>query len=226
MKKLSFVLVGLLSAIPAFAEVVTYEFTGVINTIRREVPGVTLGRPVASADFVQGKIAVGHTFHGSFSYDTSLPLNDFGFYSVPWDSSSVVPASVLTLDASGAAIVSGTRAPSIFVDNDDSYADRVYIITANEYLGPRLNFAFYDYTGTALSSGAIPGELSLDAFWHADADVKWTTANGTEYTSTGMFTSLTRVSPVPEPESFGMMIAGLGVLAAFARRRKQAAAAL
>jgi hypothetical protein len=34
------------------------------------------------------------------------------------------------------------------------------------------------------------------------------------------------VTPVPEPESFGLMLAGLGVMGAIARRRKSAAAAV
>lgn len=222
MKKLSLALVGLLSAIPAFAEVVTYQFTGVINEIRREVPGVSLGRPVATADFEQGTVAIGSTFHGSFSYETSLTLGDYDFY-FGHGSGKVVPASVLTFDANGASIVSGTTAPSIFVTDDD-YWNYVHILPETNYNAPRATFLFYDYTRTALSGEGIPNELSLEAFWNAYARLNWTAADGSAYSSQGMFTSLTRVSPVPEPESFGMMIAGLGVLAAFARRRKQGVA--
>jgi PEP-CTERM motif len=221
MKKLGLAIIGLLSAIPAFAEVVTYQYTGVINTIRRDVPGVSMGRPVAAAEFLQGTVAVGSTFHGSFSYDTSLTLNGYDFY-FGYGSGKVVPASVLTIDASGASIVSGTTAPNIFVSTDN-YWHRVHILPETDYSSPQATFVFYDYTKTALSSEAIPGELSLEAFWNANASLTWITADGSGYRSEGMLTSLTRVSPVPEAESFGMMIAGLGVLAAFARRRKQSA---
>lgn len=46
--------------------------------------------------------------------------------------------------------------------------------------------------------------------------------NGGDYTLTSSVSPFTTVTPVPEPENFGLLMLGLGVMTAFVRRQKKA----
>ena len=86
-------------------------------------------------------------------------------------------------------------------------------------------FALYDSANTLVSNGTMLGSGSID-LWSLSAN---NLAQGSYYvkvsgtlvsTTSGSFGANLNVMPVPEPESYGMMLAGLGVLGFLARRRK------
>jgi len=77
-------------------------------------------------------------------------------------------------------------------------------------------------TGTSLQSGAIDvWTLSSDNL--AAGDYYVLVSGNLVSDSAGSFGGAVMMAPVPEPETYGMMLAGLGVLGFLARRRKQAA---
>ena len=73
--------------------------------------------------------------------------------------------------------------------------------------------------GTYLSAGASFADLDYGNMLH----VSFTLPGNVSYTSdSGVFLSAaTAVTPVPEPETWALMLAGLGLLGQFARRRRQ-----
>jgi hypothetical protein len=86
-------------------------------------------------------------------------------------------------------------------------------------------FALYDSANTLVSNGTMLGSGSID-LWSLSAN---NLAQGNYYVqvsgslvsaTSGSFGANLNVTPVPEPETYGMMLAGLGVLGFLARRRK------
>jgi hypothetical protein len=77
-------------------------------------------------------------------------------------------------------------------------------------------------SGTSLQSGSVDvWTLSSDNLQAGDYYVM---VGGNLVSDTsGSFGGAVMLAPVPEPETYGMMLAGLGVLGFLARRRKQAA---
>ena len=82
-------------------------------------------------------------------------------------------------------------------------------------------------TGTLLSSGVMGSSGARD-IWTLSAD---SLAAGSYYlqvsgsmmsNTSGSFGGSMMLNPVPEPETYGMMLAGLGVVGFLARRRKAA----
>ena len=72
------------------------------------------------------------------------------------------------------------------------------------------------------------GSTGVRDIWTISAD---TLATGSYYlqvsgtlasTGTGAFGGAAALNPVPEPETYGMMLAGLGVVGLLARRRRAA----
>lgn len=86
-------------------------------------------------------------------------------------------------------------------------------------------FALYDSGNTLVSNGTMLGSGAID-LWSLSAD---NLAQGNYYVqvsgslvsnTSGSFGANLNVTPIPEPETYGMMLAGLGVLGFLARRRK------
>ena len=86
-------------------------------------------------------------------------------------------------------------------------------------------FALYDSGNTLVSNGTMLDSGSID-LWSLSAN---NLAQGSYYVqvsgtlvsmTSGSFGANLNVAPVPEPETYGMMLAGLGVLGFLARRRK------
>lgn len=84
------------------------------------------------------------------------------------------------------------------------------------------------YTDLNVLVGSGTGTSGLHDFWNLSAQ---SLAAGNYYlqvsgtmasTGTGAFGGAAALNPVPEPETYGMMLAGLGVVGFLARRRKAA----
>jgi hypothetical protein len=76
--------------------------------------------------------------------------------------------------------------------------------------------------GTMLGSGSI--DLWSLSSAHLAAGDYYVQVSGRLVSDTsGSFGANINLAPVPEPETYGMMLAGLGILGFLARRRKDAA---
>lgn len=178
---------------------------------------------------VPGTVAIGDTVRGKFSFDTGTPLV---FFSGPADALYVgwnadPLAASLLIDKSGAAINVISR-PSISVVDDaagayfGSTGDSVRFGFQNPsplYGGFSLNF--YDLTGKALNSRAIPTGLDRNDFSSSSIVFSWSNAElNMSAVIAADATSLTKVSPVPEPGTYAMLLAGIAIIGATSRKRK------
>lgn len=221
MRKIAVLLAGLIFSVSAHAEFVTFEYTGIINTLR-EFSG-SHQKAVASSTIVPGSVRVGDSYHGSFTLDTSMKRyagsTDGNAFYFDWSSVSPRPIDFI-MDKTGTSI-SGSASPNVYVTNGTT--DSVYISGATTLMSG-FTLSFVDLAGTALSNLDIPLAYNLDAWYSAEASMWWNTADASKQVMMyGMLTSITRVSPVPEPTSYALFFAGIALVSgAVARKRKQA----
>jgi hypothetical protein len=90
------------------------------------------------------------------------------------------------------------------------------------------DFSLYSSTNMLVTAGTMLGSGSID-LWslnssHLAAGDYYVQVSGRLVSDTsGSFGANINLAPVPEPETYGMMLAGLGILGFLARRRKDAA---
>ncbi len=113
----------------------------------------------------------------------------------------------------------------ILISNDLGGTDQFGALGSGPGVSDSLGFTLFDFTQTVFSTDALPlplGGLSLASFqW---SQFVYESSLGTVQ---GHLTSLTCVSgcsieipPVPEPQTWALMLAGLGVLGSLSRRRR------
>lgn len=246
-RSISGLLFGMFAAASASAQVVTFDFTGMVkltrefdpNTLRyTEVPGSTLNGTF---------IVPGDTFHGEFSIDLATPIDEL-FYSPPSLGGSAVlyrnnydsdQPSVdnnrltLTFDQTGyttASPPSGYGGSSIYVTDSavKSGADRLTFVPsfAQSSTGFRETtlLSLYDYSGSMFSTEALPSALNLGATDYSHLFYTFSPVTSRKQLALdGVLTSLTAraISPVPEPSAYAMLALGLLTVGATSYRRKQ-----
>jgi hypothetical protein len=233
MRKLAVLAAGLLFAVPAFAKVVTFEYTGVISSLVDDT-GSRL-RHVTQSSVIPGSVKIGDTFHGTFSYDTSVPLTvtpdgTMGtFYNFSWASTWSAPPASLVVDKSGTTITSDSSHPSVTVF--DSLGWSSLYVNPNSTFAPgaytSLSFAFYGGDGGADPQVKLPTSLDVNTFWQSTASFTYMTTpvsgSGSYHwlDASGDLTSVTNVSPVPEPEAYMYVLAGMAVAGVGAMRKRR-----
>lgn len=101
-----------------------------------------------------------------------------------------------------------------------------YARTGNGYEGAPATITVYDSSHTLIESSILNfstnGIGEFHGFQEATASIAYFSLSGA-YIGLRNLTITTNVSAVPEPESYAMLLAGLGLMGFVARRRKQAA---
>ncbi|MQA40817.1 PEP-CTERM sorting domain-containing protein [Rugamonas aquatica] len=222
MRRIALVLVSLFLSASASAEIITFEYTGVINTLRETI-GNGDSRAVVSSNKIPGGVRVGNDFHGTYSIDTNSAVAMSSATTTIYYNWAGMPGTTsITFDKSGTTASSPYAAGRVYVSHDGT-SDYVSIDAGVSY-GTRdssyQNIGF-NFSGKGnLSNLAIPTSFNVADWYSAEATLLWNTGSG-YIDMTGMLTSVNRVSAVPEPESYAMLLAGLGLVAGIAARRKQ-----
>lgn len=212
-------LVSATVSLSAYAKVHVYEFTAAVS-------GLQYGNdtPQTIDSWVPGSaISLGDTITGRFSFDDA-PLQNH----VPSDPDSYSAngngpgnAIALTVNPNGQSIDTTGLTGSVYaVNNAQSGNAFVQIARYSEDVFVYLNFD----GGKAgqFSDPAIPFNLSLSDFSSGKVLFFWDTPNVAYIAAVGDISTLTNVTPVPEPSAYLMLVAGLAIVGAGVRRRRNA----
>jgi hypothetical protein len=202
---------------------VTYSYTAQITFINDYNYNFPFPQSPDHLDLSDGTISAGGTFSGQFSYDTNTPLQQSPWAPNQYDGSAPTVSASAIFDNSTVKFKStpGDTDSHISVDNDGPYATDAFWLMAHHSGGRSLQFNFYAADYNALPNNDIPASLS--GFVYTQIYFGGNDAlNGDSYTAFATITSMQQTSPVPEPETYAMMLAGLGLMAGLARRRARA----
>lgn len=183
---------------------------------------------VSSSDFVDGRnVAVGSSFVGRFTYESTAPITAIssdGFQAVHLDSvyetyfqsgELALPSSLLP-QTDGSFSVINNR-PS-FGGYRDSFFVNSWFNQANWFAS--LSISLQDSTASVFDSFDVPQTLDFADFnAHVFSVGFLRRSDGDQLQLRGNLTSV-RVSPVPEPSSVALLLAGLGVLGGSIYRKR------
>jgi hypothetical protein len=224
-----------LCSVTAHAEVLTFAFSGNINSMFEHDHASNVNTTVASSTFAGGLVSMGDIVHGTFSYNTDAPLN-VGYQPTPPATGTYLvyrpDAAVSQLSfkvGSGPVGFQSGDAPIAIVGNDASNSngwDIFHLGATNAYdsvMFQNADINLFDMTHTALSSAGMPTSLNLNSFHYKNLHSAWLTrADGNQMHFDVSLTTLTKVATsVPEPETYALMLAGLGLITGVARRRSK-----
>ncbi|UTY59696.1 PEP-CTERM sorting domain-containing protein [Massilia sp. erpn] len=225
----------LLSAPFAQAAIVAYDFTATVSAMtyyaHTSPTGPGPGLTVASSSYAGKLISKGDQVHGHFFYDTALgqflaippalPGAESALYGGPGYARTM--AGVKYTVGSDGVRFSSVDTPVISVI-DNRFVDVVHIValTANSQSGlqQEVGIDFIDSRHLALNSIGLPGEIKPADYTQMAVYNAFTYASRDDALNVTMtINSLTPALPVPEPESYAMLLAGLGLLTVLTRRK-------
>jgi hypothetical protein len=229
MKIQSFVLAGAALCGSAQATVYEFEFTATIQEMVEFEPQTFTGGAVGSSALSGNTVSVGDVVHGHFSYDTTTAL--FGnFGGGPMYAASGAQNSLGAHTDGGSLGLSnpGYSSTNVQVLNNaailgggDGFG--VANLSTNATASQLMALSFFDPTGHALSDDAVPGAIDANAFSQSSFYYLYTSSTTHAMMgANGTLTSLTQVTAVPEPETYGMLLTGLAAVVWAARRRRVA----
>ncbi|RZT10229.1 PEP-CTERM protein-sorting domain-containing protein [Duganella sp. CF402] len=229
MKTLGMLLASAALCGSAQATVFEYDFTVTIQEMLEFSPVTGTGGMVNSSTLAGDALSVGDVVYGHFSYDTeTAQFGNFGVGPVYAASGASNSLSAGTFSHNLALHDATANNTMVQVSNNAALlggGDSLAIGNTSENAAATQLMAvdFFDRTGTALSSDAIPGAIDASAFNQTSFYYLYTAKDShTMLGANGALTSLTLVSSVPEPQTYAMLFSGLGMLAGLARRRSKA----
>lgn len=216
----------------AKANILNYIFTETINSMF-EYNGNTKAISYVNSSSMPGfLVSNGDTVHGTFSYVSAAPLTQYqpsaqtkGSY-VMYQGAATIN---LTFDKSNTTVK--TSSDSFQVANDASTfsGSDIFFIGANATYSPiksqEVSVSLDDSKGTVFTSSSVPQKLPLSGFTSNLVEYTFLRqSDGSQLHANGQITSLsqeaTTITTVPEPESYAMLLTGLGLMGFTLRRRK------
>lgn len=219
MRHLALAFAGLVCSASASAEIITFEYSGVVNKIRQSPTGVSYdSRSVASTTVVPGGLSVGDGFRGTFSFNLDTPKFEFSPAEMgAYFGNSSDPGFSLVFDKSGAALQSAIMMVGVSNGSSD------HLTITPRWSSVSSEFWFYDPSGKVFSDVSQPRTLNLNDFYEAELNMTWSVpdSSATVRVETSLL-SITKVSPVPEPSTYALLFAGLAIVGGAASRKRNA----
>ena len=207
------------------------------------VPAVVLGFCGSASATTLGTISGSGTFSGmsnwSFSgaFDFDAPLD--GIFGAALQQFNASSAGLIASDGNGPSPSNGGTNPTHSMGAASWEILNTYGANSTFY-GPSFNWTMgpgNTITGTLVTDGFIhwyygydetvgppPGKTAL-ADWQLSPELSFVGSYALGQGNAFSFNGTVSIAPVPEPETYAMMLAGLGLFGVVARRRKQKAVA-
>ncbi|UMR32676.1 PEP-CTERM sorting domain-containing protein [Massilia sp. MB5] len=224
-------LIGIMIALPAKADILTYSFTAKIDTLIEQ--SGTINPISVSSGVVSGEtISLGNSVKGSFTYDTTTRLSSWqpeqpsGAVYVIYSDLRAANAVNFSFDQNNLRFNSNGSwsLPKIWLTNSNydslAYWDSAYQDSKITHL--RLHFVG---NGDIFPGNALPATIPLDKLLFSSFTYEVSDYSGATPWSLyahGKFSSieLTSTTPVPEPGMYLMLLAGLAGMGLVARCRQ------
>ncbi len=219
MKKIAAFACAMLLAVAARAERLTYEYTATVTSLTQFALGDDHVDFLQQATLPGGAIAIGDTVTGRFSFDTAwLPAAQGNMGTQAYADYS--PADPVSAAFAQGLLFASTSQHSLALVIDQSNA-----LNGNDLLAFTSAYTTTAVTETLGVEFSDPAAALLTGTALADTGAILNAANGSfhyAYTTNtpfvtiragGALTGLHLVSAVPEPATYAMLAAGLGLLA-------------
>ncbi len=212
---------SLVCAFSAQADIVTQSFSGVIDQV---------GDPVGVSSQLSSIIHIGDSFNGTFSYDSNWAPFDM----TPYCGS--VTCSTYQLFQTGnsqqISLTIGTHAYSATAGSNGSISLNDYGINFFGLSGPSSGDLTPTYATFHANATTAPGSFTWPtagfgnpSFTNPRVSVVFLLP-GCDQAGRCFFEAGGAIAPVPEPETYAMLLAGLAMVGALSRRRARAGASL
>jgi len=236
MKKIPLLLAGLVLAGSANAAVLQFDFTAKIQEMVQFSPLTFSGGLVSSSDLNGSTVALSDAVSGHFTYDTTTAqisnVGGLAMFSAP-AAQNALNAAIGSNNLALANPLSNTTTVQLGhnvagLKGADTFG--IANVSANGQASQMMALMLFDSTGHAFSGNALPATLDFSAF--GTSTFYYTYSSASTHAMMGANGSLTSLTvtqlpsggnptlPVPEPETYAMLLAGLGVLGWTVRRRQ------
>nr|WP_315212360.1 PEP-CTERM sorting domain-containing protein [uncultured Duganella sp.] len=225
MKQLISLFGGLILFSSAQAAVVSYDFTATINAIQEGTFTDSQSSVISSAK-AGTSYSIGDIVHGHFEYDTQTGLlnyqpaqSPFGTHLLYEDAGA--KNKLVATTSSGATLPAVSPPPLLQVRDDVEPGSDIFAIGRVDYLDSAYqttSVLLIDPSANWLNSSAIPSSLLGYSYGLFKTDYFFLNDRSSLGVSASI-TSLTPTSPVPEPASYVMLLAGLLTVVYFRRAR-------
>lgn len=207
---------------PAHAELYTFEYTAIVSRIGALPDGFSDngGVSVPSASIPAGSISIGDKVTGTISYDSQLVDTDVSGY-VPSFEQTVNFASAPVNFFSNGYKYGYMQTYPVGSTEKDSLSMGTYrylYLPTGAMTREEAGFTFADSTHTKFDGNKVPGANASTFDSNTMRYVYSDNSLNTGFAVDANITNLRLVSAVPEPGTYAMLLAGLGVLSW--RRRK------
>ena len=225
MKQLSALLsLAFLLCAPAQATRYTFEYTAKVSNIAETADAFGIGERVAvqSTTLSGAPIAVNDIVKGVLSYDSDMPnygVNDsWGMSQMSYNASGVKLTANFEPSNFGFTPNSYIWAlQSTSPNGPDSFSIGAYRYAAGGASQEVLSLTFTDDTHTKLDVSVVPGSVLTSLATPDGLRYQFGGSAGRAYINSEL-TSLRFIAPVPEPETYAMLMAGLALIGWRGRR--------
>lgn len=201
----------------AFAQPVTYDFTGTVLAVGGIYSSISDGTTVSGTYTFNFDAAIPQQSSGTAGSGNWGALADGGsYFSLPVPSAYVFTS---TAQVGGFTYSTGVLSSTDFYNESFIEGSGAYFV-AQEEVDPNL----YSYTRSGISVfGYMPDGLPFPNTSYNTYNTGFFLSNlgGVSY-SINSLTFAPISSPVPEPKTYGMLLAGLGMMGFMVRRNKSA----
>lgn len=203
---------------PASAAVQSYAFTGTIHTMYRTDHMGWFAEELTGTEGPNGgpRVELGYCVSGVFTFDDASEPDYFFESSASRFYLDYANGSLTyTVRETGVTSQYGTETGSLD-SRFPQYLDHFSVSSADG----SASLWFDDASHQLFANGFPTRPLSLDALSGAVFSASWKRADGANVGYRAHLDTLS-LQPIPEPASWGMMLAGLGLLGAAARRARR-----